>query len=73
MWTELYNPNMKWTQQKLVDIKWQLSSIQRHIKTAGSVKEGIKRWWHLRQVCKKINKSLLRKAKEMENNGINKD
>ena len=64
MWTEIYNPNMKWTQQKIVDIKWQISNIKRHIKTAGSVKKGLKRWWHLRTRCKQINKKLMQMAEK---------
>ena len=72
MWKTLDDTNMSWIDKKIVSIQWQLSSIKRHIKRAG-VKEGIKKWWHLRQVCKKVNKSLLKKVKEMENKALNKD
>ena len=73
MWKTLYDPKMGWLDKKIVGLQWQLSNIKRHIKMAGSVKEGIKKWWHLRQVCKKVNKSLLKKVKEMENKALNKD
>ena len=73
MWTEIHNPNMKWTQQKIVDLKWQFANIKRLIHVEQSITGGLKRWWHLRQLCKKANKKLLRMAKQMENNGINKD
>jgi hypothetical protein len=64
---------MSWVDKKIVSIQWQFANIKRLIKVEESVIKGIKRWWHLRQLCKKANKSLLRKAKEMQNNGINKD
>jgi len=73
MWKTLYDTNMSWVDKKIVSIQWQFANIKRLIKVEESVIKGIKRWWHLRQLCKKANKSLLRKAKEMQNNGINKD
>jgi hypothetical protein len=73
MWTTLNDPEMGWLKTKFVSLKWQISSITRQIKKTGSIKEGIKKWWHLRQICKGVNKSLLKKVKEMQNNGINKD
>ena len=73
MWKTLYDTNMSWLDKKIVGIQWQFSNIKRLIRIEKSVVGGIKRWWNLRQVCKRINKSLLRKIKEMQNNGINKD
>ncbi len=73
MWKTLYDTNMSWIDQKIVGLQWQFSNIKRFIKVEKSVVKGIKRWWNLRQICKKINKSLLRKVKEMENNGNKKD
>ena len=73
MWKTLYDTNMSWLDKKIVGFQWQCANIKRLIKVENSIVKGIKRWWHLRQVCKKINKSLLRKVKEMQNNGINKD
>jgi hypothetical protein len=64
---------MKWAQQKIVDIKWQFANIRRLIKVEKSMTSGLKRWWHLRRLCKKANKRLLQMAKQMENNGIKKD
>lgn len=73
MWKTLDDKDMSWLDKKIVGIQWQLANIMRLIKVEKSVIKGIKRWWHLRQLCKKVNKSLLRKVKEMQNNGINKD
>lgn len=73
MWKTLDDKDMSWLDKKIVSIQWQLANITRLIKVEKSVIKGIKRWWHLRQICKKVNKSLLRKVKEMQNNGINKD
>jgi len=73
MWKTLYDTNMSWIDKKIVGIQWQIANIKRLIKVENSVIKGIKRWWHLRQICKKVNKSLLRKVKEMQNNGITKD
>ena len=73
MWKTLDDKDMTWIDKKIVGIQWQISNILRLIKVEKSVVKGIKRWWHLRQLCKKVNKSLLRKVKEMQNNGINKD
>ena len=73
MWKTLYDTNMSWVDKKIVSIQWQFANIKRLIKVEKSIIKGIKRWWHLRQLCKKVNKSLLRKVKEMQNNGINKD
>lgn len=73
MWKTLYDTNMSWLDQKTVGLQWQFSNIKRLIRVEKSVVGGIKRWWHLRQLCKKVNKSLLRKVKEMQNNKINKD
>lgn len=73
MWKTLYDTNMSWFDKKIVSIQWQFANIKRLIKVEKSIIKGIKRWWHLRQLCKKVNKSLLRKVKEMQNNGINKD
>lgn len=73
MWTKLSDTDMSWFEKKVVDLKWQYSNIRRHIRVEGSVIKGTKRWWHLRQLCKKANKTLLRLAKEMENKALNKD
>jgi len=73
MWKTLYDTNMSWIDKKIVGLQWQFANIKRLIKVEESFVGGIKRWWHLRQLCKKVNKSLLRKVKEMQNNGINKD
>lgn len=73
MWKTLYDPSMGWLDKKIVGIQWQFANIKRLVKIEKSVIKGVKRWWHLRQLCKKVNKSLLRKAKEMQNNGIDKD
>lgn len=73
MWKTLYDTNMSWLDKKIVGLQWQFANIKRLIRIEKSVVGGIKRWWNLRQACKRINKSLLRKVKEMQNNGINKD
>ena len=73
MWKTLYDPSMGWLDKKIVAIEWQLSNIKRLIRVEKSVIGGVKRWWHLRQICKKVNKSLLKKVKEMENKALNKD
>ena len=73
MWKTLDDTNMSWLDKKLVGIQWQLANIRRLIKVEKSITKGIKRWWRLRQLCKKVNKTLLRKAKEMENKASNKD
>ena len=67
---ELDSPTMSWSQKKIVNIKWQYANITRHIRTEKSVVKGLKRWWHLRQLCKKANKTLLRLAKQLENKGL---
>lgn len=69
---ELDSPQMTWTQKKIVDVQWQYANITRHIRNEKNVINGIKRWWHLRQLCKKTNKTLLRLAKELENKGLHK-
>jgi len=73
MWKTLYDTNMSWIDKKIVGLQWQFSNIKRLIRVEKSVVGGIKRWWHLRQLCKKANKTLLRMAKEMENKAHNKD
>lgn len=73
MWKTLDDTNMSWLDKKIVSIQWQVANIRRLIKVEKSISKGIKRWWHLRQLCKKVNKTLLRKAKEMENKALNKD
>ena len=73
MWKTLYDTNMSYLDKKIVGIQWQFANIKRLIKVEKSVIKGIKRWWHLRQLCKKVNKSLLKKVKEMENKALNKD
>jgi len=72
-YTELDSSRMSFTQKKIMNVRWQISGIKRHIRSQKSVIKGIKQWWHLRQLCKKVNKSLLKKAKEMENKALNKD
>jgi hypothetical protein len=64
---------MSWLDKKIVGLQWQFSNIKRLIRVEKSITKGIKRWWHLRQLCKKANKRLFQMAKQMENNGINKD
>ena len=73
MWKTLDDQDMSWLDKKIIAIKWQFANIKRLIKVENSIPKGIKRWWHLRQLCKKVNKTLLRKAKEMENKALNKD
>lgn len=73
MWKTLYDPSMSWLDKKIVSIQWQYANIKRLIVLHNSVIGGLKRWWYLRQLCKKANKRLLRIAKEMQNNGIDKD
>jgi hypothetical protein len=73
MYTELDSSRMTWTQKKIVNIKWQIAGIKRHVRLQKSIIKGVKQWWHLRMLCKKANKTLLRKAKEMENRALNKD
>ena len=72
-WVQLDGPDMTWIEKKITSVFWQYYNIKRHIKLAGSISGGIKKWWHLRQICKQVNKSLLEKAKEMENKALNKD
>lgn len=69
-WIQLDGPNMTWVEKKLTSVFWQYANIKRHIRLEGSVIKGTKRWWHLRQLCKKANKSLLRMAKQRENVGL---
>ena len=73
MWKTLDDTNMSWLDKQIVNIQWQYANITRLIRIEKSVRKGIKRWWHLRQLCKKVNKTLLRKAKEMENKASKKD
>ena len=73
MWTKLDSSDMTWFEKKTTNIKWQYANIRRLIRVEKSIIKGIKRWWHLRQLCKAANKRLFRMAKQMENNGINKD
>ena len=70
MWTELDSVYMTWFQKKTTDLKWQYANITRHIRLEKSFTKGIKRWWYLRKLCKKANKTLLRMAKEVENKGM---
>lgn len=70
MWKTLDSKDMTWLQKKTTDLQWQFSNISRHIRMQKSVIGGIKRWWHLRQLCKKANKTLLRLAKQVENKGL---
>lgn len=73
MWTQLSDPSMSWLEKQIVNVKWQYANITRLIRIEKGIVKGIKRWWHLRQLCKKVNKTLLKKAKEMENKALNKD
>lgn len=70
MWKTLDDTNMSWLEKKIVSIQWQVANIKRLIKVEKSISKGIKRWWHLRQLCKKVNKTLLREAKAVQNRGI---
>jgi len=70
MWTELDSVQMTWFQKKTTNLKWQIANIKRHIRVEKSIVKGIQRWWHLRQLCKKANKTLLRLAKQVENKGL---
>lgn len=67
---ELDSPDMSWTKKKIVDIRWQYANIRRHIKVEKNIIKGVKRWWHLRMLCRKANKTLLQMAKQMENKGL---
>ena len=69
-WIQLDGPNMTWVEKKITAIFWQYSNIKRHIRVEGGVIKGVKRWWHLRQLCKKANKTLLRMAKQSQNSGM---
>lgn len=64
MWKELDNKNMSWFAKKVVGMQWKIANICRHIKNEKSIIKGIARWHKLQRLCKNINKSLLRKAKE---------
>lgn len=64
MWKELDNKNMSWLKKQVVGMQWKIANICRHIKTEKSIIKGIARWRKLQRLCKNINKSLLRKAKE---------
>lgn len=70
MWKTLDDTNMSKLDKIIVGVQWQYANIIRLIKVEKSVVKGIKRWWHLRQLCKKTNKTLLRMAKERENIGL---
>lgn len=70
MWKTLNDTNMTKTQKILVNIQWQYANIRRLIHVEHSVIKGVKRWWHLRQICKKANKTLLREAKAVQNRGM---
>lgn len=69
-WIQLDGPNMTWVEKKITSIFWQYSNIKRHIRLEHSIIKGTKRWWHLRQLCKKANKTLLREAKAVQNRGM---
>jgi hypothetical protein len=70
MWKTLDDTNMSWLDKQIVNIQWQYANITRLIRIEKSIAKGIKRWWRLRQLCKKTNKTLLRLAKERENMGV---
>lgn len=72
MWTELDSVYMSWLDKKVTSIRWQFANIRRLIHVEHSVIKGVKRWWHLRQICKKANKTLLREAKAVQNRGMKK-
>jgi hypothetical protein len=73
MWKTLDDTNMTWLDKQIVNVQWQYANITRLIRIEKSLVKGIKRWWHLRQLCKKVNKTLLKKAKEMENKAVGKE
>lgn len=69
-WIQLDGPNMTWVEKKITSVFWQYSNLKRHIRMEGGIIKGTKRWWHLRQICKKANKTLLRLAKQSQNSGM---
>ena len=69
-WIKLSSPKMTWLDKQLANIHWQIANILRLIRVTKSIPKGIKRWWKLRQACKKANKTLLRIAKETEARGM---
>lgn len=68
-WIKLSAPEMTWFDKAYNNVFWQINNIARHIRTAKSIPKGIKRWWHLRQLCKKANKSLLKEAERTKSLG----